>query len=245
MFNKKQQPIIEFSCREWAIRKHAPVLPASRFLPKEYESLNAGSKCPFDHLQEASVLSLKMCPAVGNFLNAGYVIPAWCDIEIKFEGDHFRINYSNLDYQHRTHHEAQFTGMFDRFNVRTDIKIDSPWAIKTAPNYSLMWVPMWFHNTNYQAVPAIVDTDRIPNHNPINLMLFEPKDTIIKMGDPLVQVIPFKREPVTAISRAYTEADTNRIRSIMGLGHLSKYGWRKFIKKNINYLLDRQDTDLE
>lgn len=108
-----------------------------------------------------------------------------------------------------------------------------------------MWMPMWFHNSNYQAVPAIVDTDRVPNHNPINLMLFEPKDTIIKMGDPLVQVIPFKREPVAAISREYTEADTNRIRSIMGLGQLSKYGWRQFIKKNVNYLLDRQDTDLE
>lgn len=245
MFNKKQKPIIEFSCREWAIRKHAPVLPASKFLPKEYEKLQAGSKCPFDHLQEASMLSIKMCPAVNNFMNAGYVIPAWCDIEIKFEGDQYRINYSNFNYQHRTHPDEQFTGMFDRFKVRTDIKLDSPWAIKTAPDYSVMWMPMWFHNSNFQAVPAIVDTDRVPNHNPINIMLFEPKDTVIKMGDPLVQLIPFKREPVAAISREYNESDNKRIQSIMGLGQLSKYGWRQFIKKNISYLLDRQDLDLE
>jgi hypothetical protein len=244
LFNKKQTPIIEFSCKEWAIRKHAPVLPSIHFLPKEYEDLPAGNKCPFDHFQEASLLSIKLCPAVGNYLNAGYVIPAWCDIEITFEDNNFRINYSNLNYQHRTHPEEQFKGMFDRFKMRTDIKLDSPWAIKTAPGYSVMWMPMWFHNNNFQAVPSIVDTDSVPNHNPINIMLFEAKTTIIKMGDPLVQVIPFKREHITGVSREYTEADYKRKDALMGLGQLSKYGWRQFIKKNVKYLLDRKDLDL-
>ncbi len=244
MFKKKQEPIITFTCREWAIRTHAPVLPAGNFLPKEYEDLNPGNICPFDHFNSASLLSVRLCPAVNNYLQAGYVIPAWCDIEIKFQNDQYHVNYSNLNYQHRTHPEEQFGEMFNRFKFRTDIKIDNPWSIYTAPGYSLMWMPMWFHNANYQAVPAIVDSDRVPNHNPINIMLFEPKDTLIKMGDPLVQVIPFKKETITAVSREYNESDAKRKDSLLGLGQLSRYGWRQFIKNKVNYLLDRKDLDL-
>lgn len=243
-YKKKEKPIITFSCKEWAIRKHAPVLPAGEFLPREYESISAGNICPFDHFHEASLLSIKLCPSVNSYMQSGYVIPAWCDIEIKFVGDEWRITYSNLNYRHRTHPEEQFPGMFDRFKFRTDIKLDSPWSIQTAPGYSVMWMPMWFHNVNYQAVPAIVDTDRVPNHNPINIMLYEPKDTLIKMGDPLVQVIPFKKETITAVSREYTDNDFKRKDSLMGLGQLSRFGWRSFIKNKAKYLLDRQDTDL-
>jgi hypothetical protein len=245
VFKKKQEPVITFACKEWAIRKHAPVLPASSFLPKEYETLPTGNICPFDHFNEATLLSIKLCPAVNNYMQAGYVIPAWCDIEIKFDGENWRVNYSNLNYQHRTHPEDQFKGMFDRFKFRTDIKLDSPWAIYTAPGYSIMWMPMWFHNNDFQAVPAIVDTDRVPNHNPINIMLHEPKDILIKMGDPLVQVIPFKKENITAVSREYTDNDYKRKDSLLGLGHLSRYGWRQFIKNKVSYLLDRKDTELK
>ena len=244
MFKKKEDPVITFSCREWAIRKYAPVLPAGEFMPKEYEELHPGSVCPFDHLRGASVLTARLCPAIGNYLNAGYVIPAWADIEIKFVDGEFRINYANLDYQHRTHPEEQFGNMMNRFTVRTDIKLDNPWSIQTKEGYSAMWLPMWFHNANFQAVPAIADTDRIPNHNPINIMLFEPKDTFIKMGDPLVQIIPFKRESIQAVSREYRTQDAKRIDALMGLNRLTKFGWRSFIKNKVQYLLDRKDTDL-
>lgn len=245
MFNIfKKKPIIEFSCKEWAIRKHAPILPASKFLPEEYKNLPTGKACPFDTFNEATVLSLKLCPAVNNWLSAGYVIPAWADMEINFTETGYEFKTSNLDYQNKTHPESQFLGMMDRFNFRHDIKIDSPWHIKTAPGYSMMWVPLWFHNNNYQAVPAIVDSDRVLNHNPINLMFFERKTTTIKLGDPLVQIIPFKREEITAVSREYTWDDEKRKQSIMGLNQISKFGWRQYLKRKVNYLLDRKDLDL-
>ena len=247
MFNKKEDPIIEFSCKEWPIRKYAPVLPAGNFLPEEYKNIHPGQVCPFDPFHEASLLSIRMCPALNQYMNSGYVIPAWQDMEIKFEPDgSYRMNFSNPDYRNWTHPEDQFPGVLEnRFKFRTAIKLNSPWSIKTKPGYSLMWLPMYYHDVNYQAIPAILNADTIPNEMPINIMFFEKKDTLIKLGDPLVHVIPFKREDINAISREYTEKDEKRRRSLHGLRLLSRFSWRPFIKNKVKYNLDRRDLDLE
>jgi hypothetical protein len=125
-----------------------------------------------------------------------------------------------------------------------DVKLDCPWAIHTKPGYSLMWLPMLYHDKNYQALPGIIDTDLILNRNPINIMLKEPVTTLIKMGEPLVQIIPFKREVVTAVSREYTERDEKRRMSILELIKLTRYGWRQFMREKKSYKLSRQDLDL-
>lgn len=247
MFNKKEQPIIEFSCKEWAIRKYAPVMPASNFIPEEFKSLSAGQVCPFDPFHESSVLTAKMCPALNQYMGAGYVIPAWQDMEIKFDSNgNWQMKFSNPEYRNSTHPEEQFPGLLDdRFKFRTAIKLFNPWSIKTKPGYSVMWLPMFYHDANYQALPAVLDTDTIPNDMPINIMFFEKKDTLIKMGDPLVQIVPFKRENITAVSREYNVSDNKRLRSIHGLRFLSRFSLKPFIKNKVKYFLDRRDTELE
>ena len=247
MFRKKEQPIIEFSCKEWAIRKYAPILPAGNFLPTEFKELHPGSVCPFDPFHEASLLSAKLCPALNQFMTTGYVIPAWQDMEIIFEDDgSFRMNFSNPDYRNWTHPEEQFQNLIEeRFKFRTAIKLNSPWSIKTKPGYSIMWLPMFYHNTNFQALPAILDADTIPNEMPINIMFFEKKTTLIKLGDPLVHIIPYKREHINAVSREYTFTDEKRRISLHGLRLLSRFSWRPFIKNKTKFTLEQRDTDLE
>lgn len=247
-FKKKQEtPVIEFSCKEWAIRKYAPILPAGQFLPEEYKNIPAGSICPFDPFHQASLLSVKLCPALNQYMSAGYVMPAWADMEVNFNEDGtWNVNVANPDYKVYTHPEEQFPGLLeDRFKFRTAIKFTCPWSIKTAPGYSVMWLPMFYHDVNYQALPAILDTDTIPNDMPINVMFFERKKTLIKMGDPLVHIIPFKRQEITGVSREYNADDKKRWSSIHGLRLLSRFSWRPFIKNKVKYYLDRRDTELE
>lgn len=246
MFNKKEDPIVQFSCKEWSIRKYAPILPANHFFPDEFKNLSPGEVCPFDPFHSASLLTARLCPALNQYMSSGYIIPAWQDIEIKFDsnGD-WRMNFSNPDYRNSTHSEEQFPEMINRFEFRTAIKLISPWSIKTKPGYSLMWLPLFYHNLNYQALPAILDSDTIPNEMPINLMFLEKKDTLIKLGDPLVQVIPFKRENINAVSREYNQSDFKRWKSLHGLRLLTRFSWRPFIKNKIRYTLDQQDTELE
>lgn len=246
-FKKKEQPTIEFSCKEWSIRKYAPILPASNFLPESYKNIPAGEVCPFDPFHNASLLTVRLCPALNQYMSTGYVLTAWADMEIKFDDNGgYHINCANPDYRYWTHPEEQFPGLLEnKFEFRTDIKLHSPWSIKTKPGYSIMWMPMYYHDANYEALPAILDSDTIPNEMPVNIMFKERKDTLIKMGDPLVHIIPFKREDVTAVSREYTDADEKRAKSIHGLRLLSRFSWRPFIKNKNKFSLERKDIDLE
>jgi len=245
LFSKKKE-IITFSCKDWAIRKYSPVELGEQKLPQEYLDLPVGKICPFERKNQSYQLSARQCPSINSFLKYGYVISAWCDIEISFEDDHVYIKYSNLDYNHDVHTENQYQKIIgDQFDVRLIIKINNPWHIKTLDGYSCFWMPIYYTNKNYQAIPAIVDTDLMLNDLPINLAFFEKKYTLIKMGEPLVKVIPFRREPIDAVSKKYDSADENRFLNILGLNGLSRYNWRGFITAKNKFSLDKKDLDIE
>jgi hypothetical protein len=106
-------------------------------------------------------------------------------------------------------------------------------------------MPIYYTNKNYQAIPAIVDTDLILNDMPINLAFFEKKYTLIKMGEPLVRIIPFRRESIDAVSRKYNDQDNNRFLNILGLNGLSRYNWRSFISAKNRFKLTKKDLDIE
>jgi len=245
-FSKIDREIITFSCKDWAIRKYAPVELGEHKLPEEYTDLPIGKICPFERKNLSYQLTARQCPSLNSFLKYGYVIPAWCDIEISFEGDQVHIRYSNLDYNHDVHTENQYQQILgDQFDVRIVIKINNPWHIKTLDGYSCFWLPIYYTNKNYQALPAIVDTDMTLNDTPINLAFFEKKYTLIKMGEPLVRIVPFRRETVTAISRKYDHHDENRFLNILGLNSLSRYNWRGYITAKSKFRLNKKDLDIE
>jgi len=245
LFSKKKE-IITFSCKDWAIRKYSPVELGEQKLPQEYLDLPVGKICPFERKNQSYQLSARQCPSINSFLKSGYVISAWCDIEISFDDEHVYIKYSNLDYNHDVHTENQYQKILgDQFDVRLVIKINNPWHIKTLDGYSCFWMPIYYTNKNYQAIPAIVDTDLILNDMPINLAFFEKKYTLIKMGEPLVKVIPFRRESIDAVSKKYDSADENRFLNILGLNGLSRYNWRGFITAKHKFSLTTKDLDVE
>jgi hypothetical protein len=228
VFSKTDKETITFSCKDWAIRKYAPIELGENKLPEEYTDLPVGKICPFETKNLSYQLTARQCPSINSFLKYGYVISAWCDIEISFEGDQVHIRYSN-----------------DQFDVRLVIKINNPWHIKTLDGYSCFWLPIYYTNKNYTALPAIVDTDMILNDMPINLAFFEKKYTLIKMGEPLVRIVPFRRETVTATSRKYDNHDENRFLNILGLNSLSRYNWRSYITAKNKFRLNKKDLDIE
>lgn len=242
----KEKEIITFSCKDWAIRKYSPVELGENKLPDEYMDLHVGKICPFESRNLSNQLTARQCPSLNSFLKYGYVISAWCDIEIIFEDDQMYIRYSNTDYTHDIHTENQFYDILgNQFDVRLVVKINNPWHIKTLDGYSVFWLPIYYTNKNYQALPAILDTDLSLNDCPINLAFFEKKNTLIKMGEPLVRIIPFRREPITAVSKKYDQKDENRFLNILGLNGLSRYKWRGYISAKNKFFLRKKDLDIE
>jgi len=78
-------------------------------------------------------------------------------------------------------------------------KILNPWTIKTPPGYSCLFVPPLNNaDDRFSIIPGIVDTDSFPAEINFPYIINGDKypvlKTLIKMGTPYVQIIPFKRE---------------------------------------------------
>jgi hypothetical protein len=76
------------------------------------------------------------------------------------------------------------------------LKIFTPWIVKTAPGYSVIFhSPLNDQNEYFDVVPGVMDSDRFfPKLNFMIALKDKNFNGIIPVGTPLVQVVPFKRE---------------------------------------------------
>jgi hypothetical protein len=104
---------------------------------------------------------------------------------------------------------------------------------------------MFYHeDRNYEAIPGIIDHDLGALVSPINIMLKEIKHTTIKMGEPLCQLIPIKRETVVARTGNLSETAVNRHNAIIGLQRMIFNSWSKWQHAKKTYIVDENDIDL-
>ena len=78
-------------------------------------------------------------------------------------------------------------------------KILNPWVIETPPGYSTLFVPPLNNaDDRFSIIPGIVDTDSFKTEINFPMVVNGDKypvlESLIKIGTPYVQLIPFKRE---------------------------------------------------
>ena len=243
-FNKKKYQVY-FETDNWAARKYSPIRPAREFIPKKFSDMPSFVDRQ-EHLLD-STKTIKLCPGISEYFGLGYVIPAWCDIEIYPMPDgSVRARYSDPTYNHGFHSPEQINHfMEETFKVRTPVKLDNPWWTYTAKGWSLLYLPMLYHEEqNWQALPGISDNDIGALQTPINIMLKEPKKTLIKQGDPLCQVIPIYRDEVVARTGNIRQSTQIRNSNIVQSMFMSFKGWSKLMRERKRYRLDAHDTNL-
>jgi len=183
-----------------------PVLPAKKSLPKWFKDL------PRDkHLFTLgnSIPTIKQCMPATDMLTSGYIIQNPTDIDLKQErvvGNYVenRVKVENVDYCPEAH-------QFEMCPVKTPnkqhwIKLKNPWLVRTPPGYSCLFMqPIYEFNPNLRLLSGIVDTDTFDL--PVEFPGWIVNDHIIKAGDPLMQVIPFKRDE-WQMSIEHTETHT-------------------------------------
>ena len=111
-------------------------------------------------------------------------------------------------------------------------KFHNKWLIKTPPGYSCLFIkPMNRMEERFEIIPGIVDTDEY-----INLINFpfilrkRDEQFLIKKGEPMVQVIPFKREPWKKWSGFYLEKLHSKTRNLLISKFIDRYKnlfWKK------------------
>jgi len=242
------EPVIFFETERWAVRKHAPIRPAGEFKPTAWKKMPAyinKQKHKIDSEQ-----TVKGCPGIKDFMETGFVIPAWCDMEIlpSDDGNYVETRYSDPVYNSAYHPADQVeneTQLLTKFGVRAAVKLDCPWRIWSKSNWSVLYQPMFYHeDRNYEAIPGIIDHDLGALVSPLNIMLKEIKPTTIKMGEPLCQLIPIKRETVVARTGNLSETAVDRHNAIIGLQRMIFNSWSKWQHAKKTYIVDQNDIDL-
>tara|TARA_R100000951_G_scaffold107466_1_gene102836 strand:+ start:1202 stop:1939 length:738 start_codon:yes stop_codon:yes gene_type:complete len=115
-----------------------------------------------------------------------------------FENSYLNINKKNENDMHPAKQLGKCPYVHKNKNLPFQ-KIMNPWIIKTPPGYSCLFVPP-LNNTDdrFSIIPGIVDTDIYPGEINFPIIVNGDKypvlETMISIGTPYVQVIPFKRE---------------------------------------------------
>lgn len=150
------------------------------------------------------------------------------------------FNFYNLNSGTELHPYEQLGKECPYVNKNKDLsvhKILNPWIIETPPGYSCLFVPP-LNNTDdrFSIIPGIVDTDKFPSQINFPFIINGDKypvlDTIIKMGTPYVQIIPFKREQWKMKFESFTKEDTVNRRFFLELKVINNYKDKWWNKKS-------------
>lgn len=174
-----------------------PPNSAKQYLPEWYRStpkaLDSNNEDIINHRS-----TFKACMPFMDSMMSGYVFELWQDINIIQDENMPRITWKD--------NSASVLGIRDfalSGNMPTPIGchdihyiLKHPLYIKTPPGYSILITnPLNRYDLPFLALSAVVDSDKEPFF-PGNYSLFLKKDFagVVKMGTPLLQIIPFKRD---------------------------------------------------
>jgi len=176
--------------------------PASRYIPEEYKKL--------ERFKDANLHmhTVKTCMPFLDSLTAGYIIPFDQDYLVDPVDNDFSVTPANKEqHDFGFHNQSQLPEKWHKTTGENAGKFHNKWLIKTPRGYSCLFVkPMNRLEPRFEIISGVVDTDTYVN--PINFPFILHKRNeqfLIKKGEPMVQVIPFKRESWKMWSGFYLE----------------------------------------
>lgn len=189
---KKPAPTIEFRATYAPVHIGTPVQEARKVIP--YWAKNQ---------LENKEYRFAKCPGMFDMAQMGYIIPAWTDIHIKAnkQGVVIRLLRETPGLRVVKMDLSVVDGLAKVDGIKKQVwKIEMPWSIFCKPGYSAQVLPAVMHSAFLDKVhvySGIVDYDSYHTINFIITVLEECEFTIWA-GEPLLQIIPFKREDITA-----------------------------------------------
>jgi hypothetical protein len=185
--------------------------PAAKLIPdwyKDMESYRGGIKGPMGFGQSTTA-TMKRCMPIFDAMTSGYIITTYVDVFVTqrqeidsetneptgkampwYEWALFEPLNFHAPYQAPNHYMRDGLS-----NEAYYPKWMNPWAIKTPPGYSCLFLPPLHRDIPFTILSGVVDTDKYTS--PINFP-FALNDWgfegLIPAGTPMAHVIPFKRE---------------------------------------------------
>ena len=180
---------------------HYKPIPASKNLPEWYklqESFVDGNikKIPSPEDGQKTLATIKKCMPVFDAISSGYLLVTSCDISVsQVDGEPY-YTWVTSDYDVIQFHPIRQASNYPAKNTTSALpKWVNPWGIKTPKGYSVL-ITAPFHRDNvFEAMPAVIDTDKYNVPANIVFQLSDIKfEGLVPAGTPIAQVIPFKRD---------------------------------------------------
>ncbi len=194
--------------------------PASRFIPDEYKKLKRFTN---NNLHSPTV---KTCVPFLDSLTMGYIIPFDQDYLVDPVENDFAVTPANREqWDFGYHHQTQLPKEWQKTTGENAGKFMNKWLIKTPPGYSCLFVkPMNRVENRFDIIPAVVDTDTYINVINFPFILQKRNEQfLLKKGEPMVQVIPFKRESWKMWSGFYLEKAHLKVESMLRSEWVDRY----------------------
>jgi hypothetical protein len=201
--------------------------PASRFIPEEYKKLQ---RFKDSNLHSPTV---KTCMPFLDSLTAGYIMPFDQDYLVDPVEDDFSVTPANREQDDFGYHnQTQLPEEWKKTTGNNAGKFHNKWLIKTPPGYSCLFVkPMNRLEPRFEIIAGIVDTDTYINTINFPFILHKRDEQfIIKKGEPMVQIIPFRRESYKMWSGFYLEKLHSKTLNFLSSKWSDKYKtffWKK------------------
>lgn len=207
-----EEPLIEF----WTDVKFLNDIeelrpqPAKNFIPDWWKKVPANDATKLDY-----VPTVRSCPSFMDFFSQGYVIPMWADT-ILFQDPEtgfyqWKCGSTGSEFMITPFNGHQFTDHNKHLSKGKDASVIfqfiSPWKMKAPKGYSVMQLPMFYWNQDFEAMPGVFDADIYPIINQEIAYFGNGKEVFIKKGTPIAQYIPFKRIDPKLEVREATEKD--------------------------------------
>jgi len=217
MLNKK----ITFCCINEQMAEVWPhPQPASRFIPDEYKKLQRFEKNSFHRP------TVKTCIPFLDSLTMGYIIPFDQDYVVDPIENDFSVTPANREQnEFGFHHNAQLPEEWKKVTGENAGKFHNKWLIKTPPGYSCLFIkPMNRLETRFEIIAGVVDTDVYLNVINFPFILHKRDEQfMIKKGEPMIQVIPFKRESWKLWSGFYYEKLHSKTLNLLTSKFIDRY----------------------
>lgn len=194
------------------------LIPMDNRLLEDVKPYKAGGKNLPNWFKAAPKDGIRRCAGVLEYLNMGFIIPAWTDFSFVprpelggWDVSIGQMPFSLVPFESQPF-PASTTGECPMSRVRgiessPYPKLVNPYSIVTAKGWSSIITGIPYEpNNNYDVVPALVHTDYYHQMNVVlNLKGTEP--FVIRYGEPLVQIFPFFRSGDTESIKFGSEDD--------------------------------------
>ena len=201
--------------------------PASRYIPEEYKKLERFRNKNYQDV------TIKACVPFLDSLTMGYIIPFDQDYLVDPVENEFVLTPANRSpYYADYHSKGQLPPEWQKKSGENAGKFMNKWLIKTPPGYSCLFIkPMNRIESRFEIIAGVVDTDSYVSLINFPFILNKRDEQfIIKKGEPMVQVIPFKRESYKMWSGFYFEKLHNKTTDLLMSKFIDRYKqlfWKK------------------